>query len=334
MESFGNGVVVLASPILRVLARMIFMRTAAKAALARLAVRTGFLRRRLAGRLVVLTFHRVRPDGEPADGRPMRNLEVPVSAFRALLRWMRQRADPVALADWFPGDGGAPAESATGLPAHPRRMPCFAVTFDDGWADNATCAAPVLEELRIPATIFLATGAVENRIPFWWQLPGLSDAEIESMKALPPDELDRRVREAPAEVRAACARDFLDWKQVRVLAAGGLVRFGLHGHRHALMTSLSHTAALDDICRCRELLHSRAPGAAVPFFAWPNGNVRPDLAPALASLGLHAAFSTRRGLIPPRPASETLWSLPRNNVDRRLAETPSLWPWLLVRAAF
>lgn len=313
---------------------MIFMRTAAKAALARLAGRTGFLRRRLAGRLVVLTFHRVRPDGEPADGRPMRNLEVPVSAFRDLLRWMRRRADPVALSDWFPGEDGTAPEGTTGLPAHPRRMPCFAVTFDDGWADNAVHAAPVLEELRIPATIFLSTGAVENRIPFWWQLPGLADAEIEAMKALPPDELDRRVRAAPADVRKACGREFLDWKQVRDLAAGGLIRFGLHGHRHALMTSLSHTAALDDICRCRTLLLSRAPEAYSPFFAWPNGNVRADLSSALASLGLRTAFSTRCGRVAGRTGDEGRWALPRNNVDRHLAETPALWPWLLVRAAF
>ncbi len=309
---------------------MLFMRTAAKAFLARLAGRTGFLRRRLAGRLVVLTFHRVRPDGEPADGRPMRNLEVPVSAFRSLLLWMLRHADPVALADWFPAED---APGAAALPARPRRIPFFAVTFDDGWADNALHAAPVLDELRIPATVFLSTGAVENRIPFWWQLPGLSDAAIETMKSLPPDELDRRLRDAPRDVRDACAREFLDWEQVRALADGGRIRFGLHGHRHALMTSLSHTAALDDICRCRQLLLSRAPGAAVPFFAWPNGNVRPDLAPALASLGLRAAFSTRRGLVPPRPPAGALWSLPRNNVDRRLAETPALWPWLLLRAA-
>lgn len=307
------------------------MRTAAKTAIARLAERTGFLRRRLAGRLVVLTFHRVRPDAEPADGRPMRNLEVPVSAFRALLRWMLRRATPVALADWFPAPGdAAPAPAA--LPALPRRTPCFAVTFDDGWADNALHAAPVLRELRIPATIFLSTGAVENRTPFWWQLPGLSDAAIESMKTLPPKELERRVREAPPAGRAACARDFLDWAQIRGLASGGLVRFGLHGHRHALMTSLSHTAALDDICRCRSLLLSRVPEGFVPFFAWPNGNFRGDLSPALASLGLRAAFSTRPGLVPSRPAPDDLWSLPRNNIDRRLAETPSLWPWLLAKA--
>lgn len=307
------------------------MRTAVKTAIARLAGRAGILRRRLAGRLVVLTFHRVRPDGEAAEGRPMRNLEVPVSAFRGLLRWMSRRATPVALEDWFPAGGEG---NAGALPGAPRRLPCFAVTFDDGWADNAIHAAPVLEELRIPATVFLATAAVENRQPFWWQIPGPGDGEIEAMKSLPPAELERRVREAPAGVREARGREFLDWGQIRALAAGGLVRFGLHGHRHALMTSLSHTESLDDICRCRELLLGRAPEAYTPFFAWPNGNCRDDLAPALASLGLRAAFSTRRGTVAGAGAEKRTWALPRNNVDRHLAETPELWEWLLARAAW
>ena len=310
------------------------MRTAAKAALARLADRTGFLRRRLAGRLLVLTFHRVRPDGESPDGRPMRNLEVPVRAFRDLLLWMRRRADPVALGDWFPGEGNSPAEGGGGLPAMRRRLPCFAVTFDDGWADNALHAAPVLEELRIPATVFLATGAIEKRTPFWWQVHGLSDAAIESMKALSPGQLEQLVRKAPSGVREACAREFLDWRQVREMSKSGLVRFGLHGHRHALMTSLSHTAALDDVCRCRAILQAHVPEALVPFFAWPNGNVRADLAPALESLGLRAAFGTRPGMVAPGPVrAVNRWCLPRNNVDRHLAETPALWPWLLAKAA-
>jgi peptidoglycan/xylan/chitin deacetylase (PgdA/CDA1 family) len=312
------------------------MRTAAKALLARLAERSGFLRRRLGGRLVVLTFHRVRPDGEPAGERPMRNLEVPVSAFRDFLLWMRRRADPVALGEWFPGGGNGSAadKGKGGLPARRRRMPFFAVTFDDGWADNALYAAPVLEELRIPATIFLATGAVEKRIPFWWQVPGLPDEGIEGMKTLPPAQLEQRVREAPPAVRDACAREFLDWKQVREMARSGLVRFGLHGHRHALMTSLSHTEALDDICKCREILLARAPEAFVPFFAWPNGNVRADLAPALESLGMRGAFGTRAGVVAAGPvAGDGRWRLHRNNVDRHLAETPALWPWLLAKAA-
>lgn len=306
------------------------MRTLAKTVLARFAERSGFLRRGLAGRLIVLTFHRVRPDGEPSGGRPMRNLEVPESAFRNLLLWMRRQADPVALDDWFPGEDNDSSLTKSGKP---RRWPCFAVTFDDGWADNALYAAPILEELRIPSTVFLSTGAVENRIPFWWQIPGLSDSEIETMKSLPADRLEQRVRNASPDVLAACARDFLGWQQVRKMAGGGFVRFGLHGHRHALMTSLSHTAALDDICRNRELLLSHAPEAFTPFFAWPNGNARADLGPALESLGLRAAFGTHPGMIAPGPIPpNSRWCLARNNVDRRLAETPRLWNWLLAKA--
>ncbi|WP_068070766.1 polysaccharide deacetylase family protein [Novosphingobium lentum] len=43
-----------------------------------------------------------------------------------------------------------------------------AITFDDGYADNATLAKPVLERLGLPATVFLTTGNVETGAPFWW----------------------------------------------------------------------------------------------------------------------------------------------------------------------
>src|SRR6185503_16481297 len=42
-----------------------------------------------------------------------------------------------------------------------------AVTFDDGYADNATHALPLLQRYGIPATVFLATGCIGNgRIPW------------------------------------------------------------------------------------------------------------------------------------------------------------------------
>lgn len=43
-----------------------------------------------------------------------------------------------------------------------------AVTFDDGYMDNYTHAFPILEELKIPATIFISTDMVSNRQVFWW----------------------------------------------------------------------------------------------------------------------------------------------------------------------
>lgn len=42
------------------------------------------------------------------------------------------------------------------------------ITFDDGYMDNFTNALPILEELDIPATVFVATANVNTMEEFWW----------------------------------------------------------------------------------------------------------------------------------------------------------------------
>jgi peptidoglycan/xylan/chitin deacetylase (PgdA/CDA1 family) len=43
-----------------------------------------------------------------------------------------------------------------------------AITFDDGYADNLLAARPLLKEQELPATFFLATGALGRSQEFWW----------------------------------------------------------------------------------------------------------------------------------------------------------------------
>lgn len=286
-------------------------RNGIKAVLARLAEAAGHIRRRHEGRLLILTFHRVRPDGEAAAERPMPNLEVAQSDFRELLRWMKARYEAVSLADWL--ERGAPPERAS-----------FAVTFDDGWADNFEQALPVLEELEIPAAVFLSTGAIEEREPFWWQGGDYPDAEIERLKAAPP------VPGWNGAKREALAREFLTWEQAARLGESGLVCFGPHGHRHTLLDTVGRDEALADIRASWQLIRERVPKHALPLLAWPNGNGRDDLTGELAALGLRGALTTQRGTA--RTPADEPWRLPRNNADRQLAATPALWPWLLLRA--
>ena len=60
-----------------------------------------------------------------------------------------------------------------------------AITFDDGYADNAEIAKPMLEEMETPATLFLATRFVGSQAPFWWDelaalvLGGRAAAEVD-----------------------------------------------------------------------------------------------------------------------------------------------------------
>ena len=307
-------------------------RDAAKSAAARLALALRPPARRHRGRILAVTFHRVLPDDAPPGG-PMANLAVRQSDFRRILAFLARRYAPLS-----------PAGFAAGR--IPPDRPSLLVTFDDGWADNHAHALPVLRALGIPAIVFLATGAVADRTPFWWQPLAALDPppDVESLKTLPPDALEARAAAALAALPPdSFRRDFLTPPQIAEMAATGLFCFGLHGHRHAILPALSPAAARADLARNRDHLARIVPPAALlPLLAWPNGDPRTDL--DLPALGLRAAFSTRRGTFanpwqkdpffaePWQNPSSPLWHLPRNNVDRRLAATPALYPWLLLRA--
>lgn len=43
-----------------------------------------------------------------------------------------------------------------------------AITFDDGYADNLYAALPVLEEINVPATIFITAGNIDSQEDFYW----------------------------------------------------------------------------------------------------------------------------------------------------------------------
>lgn len=275
---------------------------------------------RKGGGLLVLTFHRVRPDD--GEKRPMKNLEVPPESFKALMEWMCRMWTPTGVDEW-----AAMGDSAEGrCPTGSRGW--FAVTFDDGWQDNWEHAAPVLREMGIPATVFLATGAVDGRRPFWWQGCGLDDAAIEAKKREAPGELERSVR---AKAGVPGSEEFLEWTDVSAWAEQGGVKFGLHGHSHALLDAVSQEEALEDIRQCAERVRAHVPEAArSAFFAWPNGNARNDLSAELDALGLVGAFSTERGIA--WPGLRRRWRLPRYNVDAGLARDRRLWPWMAVNA--
>jgi peptidoglycan/xylan/chitin deacetylase (PgdA/CDA1 family) len=101
---------------------------------------------------IVLLYHRVAaPTADPFD------LAVHPDHFAAHVEHLTELGATAPLQDLVD------SPDARGI----------AVTFDDGYADNATSAAPLLAEAGLPATWFITTTTLGRR-RFWWDR--LSDA--------------------------------------------------------------------------------------------------------------------------------------------------------------
>ena len=108
------------------------------------------VRRRPAG-LVVLIYHRV-------GRRTATEVDLPVELFADQIAWLAATLPVVSLDEGLAWLSGAGATDHGGIRV--------AITFDDGTADFATLAVPVLERYRVPATLYVATEFVEEQRAF------------------------------------------------------------------------------------------------------------------------------------------------------------------------
>lgn len=102
----------------------------------------------------VLAYHRVVPDNLGTKGRFGIERGIPARVFEAQLRFMRKHFAPVLASQALEGSNA------------PLR---FAVTLDDGYADNFQVAAPILERLGISGTFFVVSEFVGTDRLFWWE---------------------------------------------------------------------------------------------------------------------------------------------------------------------
>jgi peptidoglycan/xylan/chitin deacetylase (PgdA/CDA1 family) len=107
--------------------------------------------------VIVLTVHGVM-DAHPGEAwRPLRERVSP-ERLDACLALLSRHYRFVSLDD-------AVEMLAGRRPMQPYSM---VITFDDGYRNHVSHALPVLERHRVPAVVYLATGYVEHRRPFWF----------------------------------------------------------------------------------------------------------------------------------------------------------------------
>ncbi len=106
---------------------------------------------------LVLTFHHVKPQStEKFD--PNAHLSITPEFLETTLDILEARGFEVISMDDLPQ-----------RIANPRRDKRFAaLTFDDGYKNTATLAAPILKQRNLPYTIYFATGLINGTSELWW----------------------------------------------------------------------------------------------------------------------------------------------------------------------
>ena len=279
--------------------------------------------------LSILAFHRVLREPDPLEPG-----QICASEFERQLK---------AIGRWFIV---LPLSKAVGLlreGALPVRSAC--ITFDDGYADNATIAAPVLRRHGMSATFFIATGFL-NGGRMWNDtiietvrraegktlelpgvgLPALDIATLESrrsalnqvikaLKYLPLEERQERADALAARAGAALPSDLMMTSdQVAELLRNGM-EIGAHTVNHPILANLQDDRAYAEIRDSRRELETLT-GRPVTLFAYPNGKPGTDYLPSHVRMVRELKFAA---------AVSTAWGVATSKTDTY--QLPRFTPW-------
>lgn len=291
--------------------------------------------RRLSGKAVVLMYHELAEDGDDVEAWTV----VKRTDFMKQMDYLRSKFDVLSLSQ---------AIARMARPDTSSR-PMAVVTFDDGDRGARDVLLPVIEALDLPATIFVATGQVQDRKPYWFDrlvnalqvdalvtvtLPAASSSVyminetrgaqnwariqqlLSSLKKLEPAEREQAVDDAIKSIGSHEPRSRgiapLSKSDIRELADCPLVTIGAHSHCHNILTQIDRQAAFESAARSKELLESWT-GRRVSYFAYPNGDFNDAVVSAVMEAGFEAAVTNA-----PRPweRGEKPFTLPRIGVGR------------------
>lgn len=172
----------------------------------------------------------------------------------------------------------------------------FHLSFDDGFRNVFTNAAPILRDLDVPAIAFVPSSLVEAP--------------------------DHEVSEYCLEVTGyRSAIEILSWDEVRSLPDFG-VEIGSHTRTHARLSEISgnRDRLWDEVSGSKDEIEKNT-GRPCKYISWPYGeagDVDDRAIELIRAAGYDACFSAVRGSIEPGVSNEM--KVPRHHFEVQ-------WPW-------
>lgn len=295
-----------------------------------LVMRAKLVKNRLNPPVVILLYHRVTTLASDPQ-----LLAVSPAHFRAHMQYLKDNFTVARLEDdWSE-----------------LQKPAVVITFDDGYADNALEALPILEQLQVPATFFVSTSLIGTDREFWWDevervllaerhFPSHFEVGAKGDKKCWPtrDSKERTrmyqeflpiLRRSPPEVRDSYLKRLRVWAgagdkgreshrvlsmdELRRLAASPMVTLGAHTLTHSSLSVLSPARQGEEIVGSKLWLEKLL-GQEVRVFSYPFGT-RADYTAETVALCREAGFFRTVSNFPGQWRADTdLQQLPRQIV--------------------
>lgn len=285
--------------------------------LVRSGMQTIFLHR-LRGTITVLTYHGIIEDSSEFHAWTL----VPASNFEKQLQYLKANFHLISM-----------DEAVSLCEKDYYFRPKAVITFDDGMRNNISVALPILEQYKVPATIYISTKAVLTGQAFWWDriiqaiessktvlinlrnfglglysfdsgvAPHLCWTEIqrllEDLKLLMPMDREDAVETILEHLGVGDAQRFssfapLTVEEVKRMSSSPLICIGSHTHCHSILTQLPRSEAQESIESSLVLLRKWTQ-RPIHHFSYPNGNYNKEIISIIKRSGIKTAVTTKKG---------------------------------------